>query len=134
MNACLGSPSRHGSADLDWQQIKEAIAYYTDLERDALHIYAALLVQVGGALVLRRRLSHWMPWAAVLLFAVGNEWLDTYGDDRAEPWELDAALHDLWNTMLLPTLLLLLARFAPKLFVAPAPVEEPVREAAYPDS
>lgn len=128
-----------GARILDWNQIKEAIAYYTDLERDALHIYAALLVQVGTALVLRRRLSHWLPWASVLAFAVGNEWLDTYGDDLVEQWELDAGLHDLWNTMLLPTLLLLLARFAPGLFAAPArePVtDEPddVKPAISPDS
>lgn len=121
---------------MDWQQIKETIAYYTDLERDALHIYAALLVQVGAAFVLRRRLSHWLPWIVVLAFAVGNEWLDTYGDDLVEQWELDAGLHDLWNTMLLPTLLLLLVHLAPRLF-APSPPErdaEPVREAASPDS
>lgn len=125
-----------GARSLDWQQIKDVIAYYTDLERDALHIYAALLVQVGAALVLRRRLSHWLPWAAVLAFAVGNEGLDSYGDRLVEPWELDAGLHDLWNTMVLPTLLLLLARFAPRLFAAPAPepAAEPVREAASPDS
>ncbi|HEX8224719.1 MAG TPA: hypothetical protein VF605_12955 [Allosphingosinicella sp.] len=118
---------------MDWNQIKETIAVWTDLERDALHIYAALIVQVGAALVLRRRLSHALPWAAVLAFAVGNEWLDTYGDDLVEQWELDASLHDLWNTMLLPTLLLLLVRFAPGLFAARAakPVAgEPGEEAA----
>ena len=110
-----------GGQILDWQQIKEAIAYYTDLERDALHIYAALLVQVGTALVLRRRLAHWLPWAAVLALAVGNELLDTYRDGVVEQWELDSNLHDLWNTMLLPSLLLLLARFAPRLFAPPGP-------------
>ena len=129
MNACIGPPAAMGAHKLDWQQIKETIASYTGLERDALHIYAALLVQVGAALVLRRRLSHWLPWVAVLVFAVGNEWLDTYGDDLVEQWELDASLHDLWNTMLLPTLLLLLAPFAPRLFAAP-PAAPPAADAA----
>lgn len=119
---------------MDWQHIKDVIALWTDLERDALHIYAALLVQVGSAWLLRRRLAHALPWIWVLAFAVGNEWLDMYGDDLVEPWELDAGLHDLWNTMLLPTLLLLLARFAPGLFVAAPTAAEPVREAASPDS
>ena len=121
---------------MDWQQIKDSIAYWTGLERDGLHIYAAVLIQFGTALVLRRRLSHWLPWAAVLALAVGNEWLDTYGDGLVEQWELDAGLHDLWNTMLLPTLLLILARFAPGLFAAraPEPAAERVREAASPDS
>lgn len=121
---------------LSWEQIKEVIAVWTDLERDALHIYAALLVQVGTALVLRRRLSHWLPWCVVLAFAVGNEWLDTYADDLVEQWEIDASLHDLWNTMLLPTLLWLLVRFAPRLFAPapPDPDEAAITEEAFRDS
>lgn len=111
---------------MDWEQIKEAIATWTDLERDALHIYAALLLQVASALILRKRLAHGLPWVCVLAFAIGNEWLDMRGDKLVEQWELDAGIHDLWNTMLLPTLLLLLVRFAPRLFVAPEP--SPARE------
>ena len=114
---------------MDWQQIKETIAFWTDLERDALHIYAALLAQVASAWILRRRLSHWLPWAFVLALAVGNEALDMYGDDVIEQWELDAGLHDLWNTMLLPTLLLLLVRFAPRLFALPESSAAPESEA-----
>lgn len=118
---------------MDWQGVKETIAVWTGLDRDALHIYVALLVQIGAALLVRKRVSHWLPWIAVLAFAVGNEWLDTYGDGLAEQWELDASLHDLWNTLLLPTLLLLFVRFAPRVFTPP-PAQEPVTEAASPDS
>lgn len=113
---------------MDWEQIKEAIAAWTDLERDALHIYAALLLQVASAWLFRKRLAHWLPWACVLAFALGNEWLDMRGDELVEQWELDAAIHDLWNTMLLPTLLLLLVRFAPRLFVKPEPPAAPDAE------
>lgn len=109
---------------MDWQQIKETIAVWTDLERDALHIYAALIAQVGSALILRRSLAHWAPWLFVLLLALANEVLDMYGDSLVEQWEHDAALHDMWNTMLLPSLLLLLARFAPGLIRRPAPPAE----------
>lgn len=125
---------------MDWQEIKEAIALWTNLERDALHIYAALLAQVASALVLRKRLSHWLPWTFVLALAVGNELLDMKGDELIEQWEVDAGLHDLWNTMLLPTLLLLLARFATHLFVPPAAAagepaaDERLREEASPGS
>ena len=45
-----------------------------------------------------------------------------------EPWEIDAGLHDLWNTMLLPSLLLLLARFAPGLVAPPPPSPPPESE------
>ena len=123
--AAQGPVAGHGSRRLDWQQIKEAIAFWTDLERDALHIYAALLVQVGSAWIFRKRLSHGLPWAGVLALAVANEMLDMKGDELVEQWELDAGVHDLWNTMLLPTLLLLLARFAPRLFVEPGPPTPP---------
>lgn len=118
MNAGSGGARDPWSGNLDWQQIKDAIAAWTDLERDALHIYAALLAQVGSAMVLRRNLAHWGPWLAVLVLTVGGEMLDMYGDSLVEDWEFDAALHDLWNTMLLPTLLLILARFAPGLIAA----------------
>ena len=114
---------------MDWQQIKDAIAAWTGLERDALHIYAALIVQVGSALLWRRSLAHWGPWLCVLLLAAGNELLDTFGDRLVEAWEIEASLHDLWNTMLLPSLLLLLARFAPNVMARARP-----RETASPDS
>jgi hypothetical protein len=55
------------------------------------------------------------PRLVVLVFALGNEWLDMNRDRLVEDWEKDAALHDLWNTMLAPTLLLLVVRFAPSL-------------------
>lgn len=105
---------------MDWQHIKDVIALWTGLERDALHIYAALLVQVGSTLILRRSLAHWGPWACVLALAMGNELLDMFSDRLVESWEIGAGLHDLWNTMLLPSLLLLLARFAPALLAGPA--------------
>src|SRR3712207_2791845 len=109
MNARVGrSDSRE--QHVDWQQVKETIAVWTDLERDALHIYAALIAQVGSALVLRRSLAHALPWLFVLVLAGANELLDMYGDGLAEPWERESAVHDMWNTMLLPSLLLLLAR------------------------
>ena len=41
----------------------------------------------------------------MLASALANEWLDIYRDDLVEDWEQAAALHDLWNTMLVPTIL-----------------------------
>ena len=102
---------------MDWEQVKAAISLWTELERDALHIYAAILVQVAAAALLRRSLaSHW-PWLVVLAAALLNEALDITRDGVFEDWERGAALHDLWNSMLVPTLLALLVRFAPRLFV-----------------
>jgi hypothetical protein len=103
------------SGGFDSEAIKAAVAAWTELDRDALHVYAAILIQIGSAALLRRTLASPWPWLVVLAFALGNEWLDVYRDDLVEEWEKAAALHDLWNTMLLPTFLLLVARFAPSL-------------------
>jgi hypothetical protein len=100
---------------VDWEAIKQAVAAWTELERDALHIYAAVLIQIGAAALLRRTLASPWPWLVVLAFALANEWLDMNRDALVEAWEKEAALHDLWNSMLLPTLLMLVARFAPGL-------------------
>ncbi len=102
---------------MDWEAVKAAVALWTGLERDALHIYAAMLLQIGSAAVLRKSLASPVPWLVVLAFALLNEGLDIYRDRIFEDWEEGAALHDLWNTMLAPTLLLLLVRFAPRLMV-----------------
>ena len=111
---------------MDWEAIKAAVAAWTGLERDALHIYAAILIQIGAAALFRRTLASPWPWLVVLAFALTNEWLDMNRDNLIEPWEEAAALHDLWNSMLLPTLLLLVARFAPGLMrkVPPPPPQD----------
>lgn len=100
---------------MDWEAIKTAVALWTGLERDALHIYAAILIQIAAAALLRRTLASPWPWLVVLVFALANEWLDLHRDDLIEDWEKGSSLHDLWNTMLVPTILALLARFAPRL-------------------
>lgn len=110
---------------MDWEAIKQAVAAWTGLERDALHIYAAILIQIGSAALLRRTLASPWPWLVVLAFALANEWLDVQRDHLVEEWEKAASLHDLWNTMLLPSLLLLVARFAPRLMTRARPPQPP---------
>ena len=105
--------------------IKAAVAAWTGLDRDALHIYVALIIQLASAALLRRTLASPWPWLIVLAFALANEWLDIFRDDLVEDWEKAGSLHDLWNTMLLPTLLLLVSRFAPGLLAAPPPPTPP---------
>ncbi|HEX8239462.1 MAG TPA: hypothetical protein VF574_06965 [Allosphingosinicella sp.] len=111
---------------MDWEQIKATISLWTDLERDALHIYAAILFQIGAAALLRRSLASPLPWLVVLVAALGNEVLDAFRDGVVEAWEHQAALHDLWNTMLVPTVLALVVRFAPRI-VGRAPAPPPSR-------
>lgn len=104
---------------MDWTTIKTEFAAWTGLDRDALHVYAGLLGSIVAAAVMRRTLASPLPWLLVLLAEVGNEASDMLHDGLIEQWEVDGARHDLWNTMVAPTLLLLLARFAPGLMSRP---------------
>lgn len=104
---------------MDWHEIKVWLEQASKLDMDALHIYAGLLLQIAFALVFRRSLRSPIPWLAVLAAILANE----YYDYRYEVWpDVDRPLQrvegikDVWNTMLLPTALLLLARFHPRLF------------------
>ncbi len=75
--------------------------------------------------MLRRSLASFLPWLSVLAVLVLNEVIDLTEPGRAvEEWQVLGGLQDLWNTMAVPTLLLLIARFAPSLVTGrrnPAP-------------
>lgn len=89
----------------------------TGLDRDALHIYCALAIQLGFALLFRRRLGSVWPWLAVLAAATVNEYLDFQyvGDSEAAILAFkEESFRDMWNTMLLPTVFLFIARFWPR--------------------
>lgn len=98
------------------QAAKLWLVQHTGLAKDALHIYVALTLFLGVALLFRWRLASWRPWLVVLAAAlIGEAWdihdrianhirIDLWGD-----W------HDIWNTMFWPSVILLLAR-ATKVF------------------
>ena len=96
------------------QAAKLWLIEHVGLARDALHIHAGLLLFVGSALLFRWPPRSWKPWAVVLAAALLGEIWDlrdshVYGTrvDLAGNWK------DVWNTMLWPTALPLLARFTP---------------------
>jgi hypothetical protein len=97
--------------------MKELLTLAT-VSKDALHIYAAVAVQIGAAAAFRRSVASFVPWACVLGAALLNEGLDTFagGERYLQAWQVRGAAHDLINSMLLPTVLLLLCRRAPQLF------------------
>ena len=102
---------------MDWGEVKIWLDQ-TPVSKDALHIYAALFVQVATAFVSRRTLGSFLPWSAVLIADLINEGLDMFlgEEDRIQPWQVAGALHDLGNTLAVPTILLLLVRYVPSLF------------------
>lgn len=104
-----------------FQSAKLAIVTFTDLGRDALHVYAGLATLFLSALIWRKPLRSWLPWLMVLLVAVVAELLDLR-DDAATHGNLrwGASAHDIVNTLVWPSVILLLARRS-KLFGREAP-------------
>lgn len=105
---------------MSWIEFKLLIVNFTGLERDALHIYGALAIQCVAAFALRKSLSSLWPWMIVLFFALLNEWLDN--DQITNLSTLSKAASeesykDMCNTMLTPTMLMLLSRFFPFVLV-----------------
>jgi len=102
---------------VDWLELKNEAARLL-FEKDAIHIYFAVAIQVGTALWTRRSLGDWRPWFAVLAIEVINEVFDIArgGEPALMPWQVVSAVHDFINTMIMPTVLLLLVRSAGKLF------------------
>ena len=85
-----------------------AVEGATGLSPDAVQIYAAVLAQLLAAAVLRRSLAQPVPWLCALAVALAWQWA---GGSKL-PWP-----QGLTATMAIPTLLLVLVRFAPALLL-----------------
>jgi hypothetical protein len=93
------------------QQLKWALVEHLHLSKDSLHIYVALSLFLGSALLLRWPIKSWKPWLLVLAAAIAGEAWDlrdslVYGTRVY----LLANLKDIFNTIFWPTVLMLLAR------------------------
>lgn len=97
---------------MNWFDFKQLIETYTGLERDALHIHAALFLYLAAMGVFRRTRRSRIPWFFVLAVELANEGYDVWynwGDPTSEIWS--SSIKDLWNTMLWPTVLLFVGRY-----------------------
>jgi hypothetical protein len=104
----------HGS--VGWFELKKMAEHAIGWPPDTLHVIAGVLLQLLFAALLRRGLRDPRPWALVLVLELANEAHDLW----FERWpsltmQVGEGLRDLAGTMLLPTLLLLLARRRPGL-------------------
>ena len=106
---------------MDWHQIKHLLEAGSGLDMDALHVHAGVALQLAAALVLRRPLSSPWPWLAVLAVELGNEYYDwTYEVWPTRDEQFMEGVRDVWNTMLIPTVILVLARWLPAALVGRA--------------
>lgn len=103
-------------APMDWIEIKNGLVTVTSLEKDALHIYAGIGVQLVAAPWFRRRLASAWPLLLVFVAVLANEWYDLAYEtwppaERTRQW-LESA-KDILNTLAVPFLIYLLARRRP---------------------
>jgi hypothetical protein len=101
---------------MDWHNVKLWLEHASGLDMDALHVHAGVALQIVAALVMRRPLRSPWPWLVLLSAEMANE---TY-DYNYEVWpdrgvQMAEGVRDLWNTMLIPTAILLTARYFPSL-------------------
>lgn len=102
---------------MDWMTFKDMIASLF-VDRDALHVYIGVTIQMLAAYAFNRSIGSWLPWLCVLAVNTVNEAVDLTrnGEFAITDYRLMWGLHDYINTMILPTVLLLLVRYAPRLF------------------
>lgn len=124
-----------GIAEQTWEAFKLFIERSSGITNDAVHILLGTFAFFVFAVLSRKPVSSFIPWVAVLFLELLNEWHDL----RAEQWpslamQLGEGTKDIILTMAMPTLLLLLARYAPQIFeqpvpAVPAPIDEEEGEA-----
>lgn len=86
---------------------KSVVTTLTGATQDLLHVHAGLLIFVGSALLLRKKMRSPVPILLVVFFAALNEgvdWLSGEPSYALEPFV------DFGNTVFWPALLFLLAR------------------------
>jgi len=103
----------------DWHGVKVWLETAVGLNMDALHVYFGLAILVGAAVILRKPLRSPLPWLVLFALELANEYYDwTYEiwppSERAR--QAAEGIRDIWNTMALPTLLLIASRWFPGLF------------------
>lgn len=94
------------------QQVKWVLAEHLHLSKDSLHIYVAMTLFLGSALLFRWPIKSWRPWLLVLVAAlIGEAWdlRDSLVYDTRI--RLVSNLKDVLNTIFWPTVLMMLARW-----------------------
>ena len=105
-----------------WIGYKTRLVEYVGLTNDAMHVHGSILIMFGSAILLRRRPDSIWCWLIVLAAELFNEFADLKGLAPGEA-SMKASIHDLYNTMLWPTVMVILGRF-----LFPPPCKEPLPE------
>lgn len=107
MSAAAHTPAFLDTLPFQYQALKVALIDGVGLSRDALHVYAGLIIYLLVRLGLRQHRATAL--SAALLVTLAAEWLDMRGEHIRGAFAPDAAhWHDVWNTMLWPCVLALI--------------------------
>jgi hypothetical protein len=108
--------------DFGWSELKVFIEHASGIERSTLHVVLGVVVQFAVALLLRVPATRWAPWLTVLALELVNECSEFAEEQWPDPgMQFGEAFQDVLLTMLLPTLILFVGRFAPGLLVEHPP-------------
>ena len=102
-------------------EMKIWLVDWTGLAKDALHIYVAVGVFLAGCVIFGWKAWQLRPLLLVLAVAIAGEIADTAFNLKYEGYIfLRSSIHDIWNTMLVPCIIFLFARFS-VVFARPEP-------------
>lgn len=97
---------------MEFQLLKIWLHNETGLARDALHVHIGLAAFILVRLLWRGRGGWLAAWLVALAGTLLGEWLDLRSANLTAPLRPGADhWHDIWNTMLWPSLLLLVGRW-----------------------
>ena len=92
-----------------WIGYKTRLTDIVGLTNDAMHVHGSILILFVSAIVLRRRPDSIWCWLIVLAAELFNEYADLKGLAPGEA-SIRASVHDLYNTMFWPTVILIAGR------------------------
>lgn len=113
----------------DWSGAKMAIEHNIGIGSDLLHVYVGMLLLLGMVLFSGRRMSLRGSWLILLAFECINEALDLSRPPGSLESDLASSLHDIFTTMFLPTVLLVLWPSLMRALTAPPEGSEGARMA-----
>lgn len=93
-----------------WIGYKTWLVEFVGLTNDAMHVHGSILILLLSAVILRRRPDTVWCWLIVFAAELFNEYADLKGLAPGED-SIRASVHDLYNTMFWPTLILVFGRF-----------------------
>lgn len=102
---------------MSWYQTKMFIEHAGMMSSDALHVIIGVLVWVATAMVIRRPLTDWRPLTVLALLLILNEGVDFWVERWPDPaMQFGESAKDVLLTLILPLVLIALARSRPALF------------------